>query len=982
MATWVSIPLLVCGVLSFVLSHMYMRFEKSSPLTTCIFWLGISVGVWCSAYSIMGVSAITHAAFHRGVGSVAVHGFVFALCLFFSLAADLDYPKEKKRSLLLLLLLFSVVDAVTFALPKNVSFSVINDRVCYFPNQTPERWLHYAYVAVSAVYLYFTGILWWKKARLRREKKLILAIMASGAVIIFCSFFDTFLERLSIPASGYGAFIAYVIITSISMEQNAFSISVQNLGKYIFRYAGVPVFVLDDAHRVSLANSSAQLSFGRDCAGKSAAELFAIPGEDYARIFDPDADDDARRITAETRDGKRICRIEFTMVYDPYGDPYCSICFVYDITRERQMISELQQARDEKQKESEALIIARDVAETASRTKTTFLANMSHEIRTPLNSVLGMDEMILRESKEESTLVYATNIQSAGRTLLSLLNDILDFSKIESGKLEIVPVNYQISSLINDTVNMIRPRAVAKGLDLRVEADPGLPSVLFGDEVRIRQIIMNLMTNAVKYTDAGSVTFHIDFKGINSQEAGLYVNFEMVLLRISVRDTGHGIRSADISKLFDSFERVELKRNRNIEGTGLGLAITKQLVQLMNGKISVESEFGKGSNFTVEIPQKVADKKPLGDLAERLARQQAAENGSYRASFTAPDAQVLVVDDNAMNLMVVQGLLEPTGVQVETAQSGAQAVELAAEKKYDVILLDHMMPEMDGVETLRRIRLDGLCRETPVIALTANAVSGSREMYLKCGFNDYLSKPIAGSTLEKKLVQWLPQELQHEPAPASESEPVPETAVETEKDGTDLPQEICLEKALTYTTNGVKGVYANCRLYLENEPAVKKNLTETFEKKDYKNYGIYAHSLKSTSALIGAELMSDMAKKMEFAAKENDFTYIETHHDELMAHYGAFTERLSGACSVLEDTSSGMTEDEAIAQIAKNLHKLRIAATDYDTVGVSERVDTLATLPYDDDDFKALRADLKSAAAAFDYERIVDLVENHIDDYF
>lgn len=979
MATLVSVPLLVAGVLSIVLAYLYLRLEEKSRLTLCIFWLGVSCCFWCSAYAIMGISTLALAPIHRGIGAVAVHTYLLTLSIFFTIAAKLPLSERTKRNWIVFLVIFTLFDTVTYGQTKNVTFTMINSRVCYFPNQTPERYLHYVWIGVCVVYIYITGAFWWRRAKYEREKRLILSLLTSGIFMLVSACFDTFLERLSIPTSGYGAFAAYVIISSVSMRQNAFSISAQNLGQYIFRFAGVPVLILDDGGRIKLSNGSAQKYIGAYGIGSEMTAFFDLSEAEYAALFERGTAGDEHHITADTRDGQRSCRLDFTVVRDPYHDPYCTICFINDVTHEELMIEELQQVKEEKQRESEALIVARDAAETANRSKTTFLANMSHEIRTPLNSVLGMDEMILRESREDATLVYATNIQSAGRALLALINDILDFSKIESGKMEIVPVNYQLSSLINDTVNMIRPRTLAKGLELRIEADPELPGTLFGDDVRIRQIIMNLMTNAVKYTDSGSITLKLGFERINARDAGLHVDFELIELCVSVQDTGHGIRSEDIDKLFDSFERVELKRNRNIEGTGLGLAITRQLVGLMNGRIDVQSESGKGSNFTVHIPQKVADKKPIGDLAARLECQPVSENGNYRASITAPKAKVLVVDDNEMNLMVVQGLLEPTLVQVETALSGAQAVELAEETHYDLVLLDHMMPEMDGVETLRRLRGGGLSRETPVIALTANAVSGSREMYLKLGFNDYLSKPIAGSTLGKMLAQWLPQELVRKPGTAAPDAPVP-AAREAEAAG--LPEEISIEKALTYTTNGVAGVYANCRLYLDNVPSVRKNLTETFEKKDYKDYGIYAHSLKSTSALIGAESVSDFARKMEFAAKEGDFSYIETHHEELMAHYADFTDRLASACAGPETAANGMSPDEVVAQIAKNLHRLQLSAERCDTVGVSERMETLSALPYDDADFKALLAELQTAVDAFDYDRVVQIAEQNIDNYF
>lgn len=512
-------------------------------------------------------------------------------------------------------------------------------------------------------------------------------------------------------------------------------------------------------------------------------------------------------------------------------------------------------------------------AEAANMAKSSFLANMSHEIRTPINAILGMNEMILREEKDPAIRGYAGNIQASGNSLLSIVSDVLDISKIESGKLEIIPVDYEVNSLISDCCNMAAGRAKAKELELLVECADNVPMKLCGDETHIRQIIMNLLTNAVKYTEKGTVKLIV---------SGRFTDGGFVL-KVDVSDTGIGIAEENLPQLFTQFQRFDLQRNRNIEGTGLGLSIVKRLCDLMSGTITARSVLGSGSTFTVELPQKVVDSTPCGGV--NLNYSAGAEH-EYHHSFEAPEAKILAVDDLPVNLLVIANLLKETRIKIDTAGSGRECLDKCSQQKYDLILMDHMMPEIDGVQTFEKLHGDKSSPnfETPVIMLTANALAGMREQYMDVGFADYVSKPVRGAKLEEAIRRNLPEYLIKPASPE-----IPAEAVSAEPSGfadiCSAVPELNVNAALQYCCGSAELLNDLLHDFTENDHF--SDLKAAFEEKRWEDYRRHAHSLKSTSLMIGLTGLSECARASELALKGGCTEFAELNHDSLIEEYSA-----------------------------------------------------------------------------------------------
>ena len=618
-------------------------------------------------------------------------------------------------------------------------------------------------------------------------------------------------------------------------------------------------------------------------------------------------------------------------------------------------------------RESDALREAKAAAEEANRAKSDFLANMSHEIRTPINAVLGMDELILRETLEESTRQYAANIRSAGNALLSLVNDVLDFSKIEAGKMELIPVDFDLAAMINELCDMIGPRVNGKGLLFFREIDEELPRYLNGDSVRLKQCVLNLLTNAVKYTREGEVHFSVTLE--KEEENAAYIRFE-------VKDTGIGIRKEDIKRLFTAFERIDERKNRTIEGTGLGMNIVKSLLSMMDSGLSVESEYGKGSTFSFVVRQRVVKDEKIGAFEEALADLRAREE-QYHRSFTAPKARILIVDDTRMNLEVAKGLLKETRLRVDTAESGKAALALLSENSYDLLLFDHLMPEMNGIELLHALKgeKENPNSKKPCIVLTANAVAGAREEYLKEGFDDYLSKPIDSKSLERLLLKYLPKEKVEEDTGFAKSKETVEDPVLTGKLNRlkeKLGDELKIEEGME-NSGSVSSYFTLLKLFYDS--AMEK-LAETqglFEAEDWENYTIKVHALKSSLRIIGAMSLGEEAQALENAGKAGDLDYIRENREPLIASCRELYENLTEFCKAAEDEET--EKPEADEEVIKSCYK-QIAegaeAMDFDIL--EEAFDRLSgyRLPAEE---AARYEELKNAYEQFDYEGLLTILK-------
>jgi len=584
-------------------------------------------------------------------------------------------------------------------------------------------------------------------------------------------------------------------------------------------------------------------------------------------------------------------------------------------------------------------------AKSASKAKSDFLAQMSHEIRTPMNAVIGMAELILREDIPPSAREQAITIKNSGSHLLSIINDILDFSKIESGKLEVINTEYLLHSTINDVVNIINARMTNPNVQFVAYMEHDLPNRLIGDPVRLRQAMLNILNNAVKYTKEGRVTLDIAWKKLEDN---------ILLLTIQVKDTGIGIRSDDLKKLFDEFQQFDVEKNINVEGTGLGLTITRSLVQLMGGEIKAESTYGVGSIFTITLPQKY--RKSADDQSPEKAAGSSdgntiiltgrtridtgsGTNHSEAGHFFAPDAKVLIVDDIETNLKVAEGLLKPYGMGISLCLSGKEALRAMQKEKFDLIFMDHMMPEMDGLETVSIIRkfADGKFSKLPIIALSANAIAGAREMFLQNGFDDFLPKPIEMDKLNSALAKWIPKEKQKQPGDA---------AAIKEKESALHIDGINIAKGLM-RSGGSMDVYTDILKVFHKDGKVKlAQLEKCLKDNDLSLYTTYVHAIKSASGNIGADKISGHAAMLEEAGLKRNLDFITKNNNVLMRGLNKLLADIEKVIGANKPDNKGSNDDSYFDKkmLKQQLAELRAAMEKFDADAIDKAAETLGAL--------------------------------------
>lgn len=638
---------------------------------------------------------------------------------------------------------------------------------------------------------------------------------------------------------------------------------------------------------------------------------------------------------------------------------------------------ELSAAEEVLQQKNVELETAKSAVEKAEKARDIFLANMSHELRTPINTILGLNELILRESQEEAVKEYARDIRQAGNILLALVSDILDFSKLEADKMELTEGIYDVSSLLNDLINSISVQQRRKKLDLVLDIAPDIPYKLFGDEIHIRQIIGNLLSNAVRYTEKGRITLHVSWKELPK---------DSVEMHVIVKDTGVGIKEEDIPKLFNAFHRMDSAARRKDDRTGLGLAITKRLIEMMGGSLEVQSVYGLGTAFSFKVEQKIVDRDPLGDF-EKQYKDSLRSIEDYHEKFIAPMGRILIVDDNAMNLAVAQGLLKGTRLQIDVAASGEECLELIKRKTYHLICMDHMMPVMDGVETLHAIRaLEGNpSRDIPIIALTANAVAGARDLYLKEGFQDYLTKPIDADKFENMLIEYLPSNVVY----LTNNRDINDEYEQSQEEGDgefDIRESqlylmgFNLRNGLRYM-GGDKALYGKVlrdfhSILQEKETALKDFL----QKGDMPGYTIIVHSLKGNARNVGADDLADEAFELEKMAKAGQledvtvrspilFSMMNTMRNSLRVYLETEDAGEKAEQQVQEESTENISEEEWI----RALEELAARLDDFDGESAAAKLRELKRYNRPEPDKKMLRL-CEKAIKDYAYDIALEIV--------
>lgn len=855
MGFWLSVILIIVGTTSATYGLIYFREEKTvGYFRPSMLMLGLSAGIWELGYGLIGICDNFFICYI--LRKLALVG-VLMFPIIEAVLAQEQAGISKKRQYVFrgVMLVLGVVDWFLFSQNDVDVMSRHRGYTTLHAVDGPERSFHMFFVAILFLTAFSSWAVWMSRVKLKREKAMLWRIFAANMTLMAASIPDTIIVAFVpdvLPTSGLGAGLAFLIWYLAVTKYSTFTVSSQTMGNYVKNVVNTGIVIFNEKYQAVEMNRYAE-DVLHIKEGIHVSEILKNKSDE--EIFSQVKREDTVKFKTQIPGTDKVCVVDIATALDNYQESYGYVCTLTDITREEELIAE---------------------AERANAAKSNFLANMSHEIRTPMNAIMGMSEFILRDCKDDVARENASRIRSAAKSLLSIINDILDFSKIESGKMEIINVPYQTASLLNDVVTMIKIRLLDKPVELITDISPMLPVRLIGDEVRIKQILINILNNAVKFTEKGSITLKVRCEKEGDNSCRLFA---------SVKDTGIGMREEDQAKLFESFSRVDTKRNRSVEGTGLGLAISRKLVRMMGGEIQLKSTYGSGTTFFFDIVNDVSGWEAMGDFKDVFPE---TEEKLFTPSFRADGARILVVDDNDMNLRVAEGILKPYGIRPDTASGGMEAIQKAAGVEgYDIIFMDHMMPEIDGVEAMQRIRETEKGEKTVIIALTANAVNGVKEQYKAYGFDEFLSKPIEPKKMDEILRFFLPESIRK---PVSENQ---------QEDKQNKPEATAPESDFSECYGSVPGVDYDAALsYCMNDPSFLKamvleyvkgdktgKLDTDYHEQNWDDYRIIIHSVKSTSLNIGLSDLSQSAKDLETAIKEGNTEYVLENHGDFMEAY-------------------------------------------------------------------------------------------------